>query len=77
MGSEQFVYFDIAASEVHTAELDELAADIGADDVSHGVTARVSAASTAAAGAEVELSLDVTQVQLFAHDGHALLGAAR
>ena len=37
MGSEKFVYFDVKAQEFHTAELNELAADAGMEDLpSHG-----------------------------------------
>jgi multiple sugar transport system ATP-binding protein len=70
MGSELFAYFDIQAQSIHTAELDELAADSGLEDLpSHGdgqqVVARLDAASRAAAGEEVELLLDTSQIKLF------------
>jgi multiple sugar transport system ATP-binding protein len=71
MGSELYVYFDVETKEeMHTADLDELAADAGLEDLpSHGggqqVVARLSAESTAAPGAEVELSLDTSQIKLF------------
>src|SRR5688572_18438100 len=50
MGSEKYVYFDVATQQLHTAELDELAADAGLEDLpSHGegqqVVARLSAES--------------------------------
>jgi multiple sugar transport system ATP-binding protein len=83
MGSDKYVYFDVRAQEVHTAELDELAADAGIEDLpSHGegrqVVARLSAESTVSSGDEVELSLDTSQIKLFDHSGHSLLtGAAR
>jgi multiple sugar transport system ATP-binding protein len=37
MGSELYAYFDVKAEQMHTAELDELAADAGLEDLpSHG-----------------------------------------
>jgi multiple sugar transport system ATP-binding protein len=76
MGSEKYVYFDVKAKEVHTAELDELAADAGMEDLpSHGdgqqVVARLSAESPVEAGDDVELSLDVSQLKLFDQSGAA------
>ncbi|HEX5780411.1 MAG TPA: ABC transporter ATP-binding protein, partial [Solirubrobacteraceae bacterium] len=73
MGSELYVYFDVKTEEIHVAELDELAADAGMEDLpSHGdgqqVVARLSAESKAAPGAEVELTLDTSQIKLFAAD---------
>jgi multiple sugar transport system ATP-binding protein len=70
MGSELYVYFDVATQEVHTSELDELAKDAGMEDLpSHGegkqVTARLDAGSRAQAGDDVELLLDTTQIKLF------------
>ena len=82
MGSELYVYFDVKAEEIHTADLDELAADAGLEDLpSHGggqqIVARLSAESQAAPGKELELSLDTSQIKLFAaDDGRALTGAA-
>ena len=81
MGSELYVYFDVKTEEIHTADLDELAADAGIEDLpSHGdgqqVVARLSAESKAAPGAEVELSLDTSQIKLFATDNGRSLSAA-
>src|ERR671918_688302 len=83
MGSELYVYFDVKTEqELHTADLDELAADAGMEDLpSHGggqqVVARLSAESRAQPGGEVELSLDTSQVKLFATDnGRSLTAAA-
>jgi hypothetical protein len=61
--------------------IDELAADAGIEDLpTHGggqqVVARLSAESRAAAGAEVELSLDTSGVMLFATDSGRSLTAA-
>jgi multiple sugar transport system ATP-binding protein len=76
MGSEKYVYFDVKGEEIHTAELDELAADAGMEDLpSHGggqqVVARLSAESSVEAGDDVELSLDVSQIKLFDQSGAA------
>jgi multiple sugar transport system ATP-binding protein len=81
MGSELYVYFDVKGGELHTADLDELAADAGIEDLpSHGsgqqVVARLSAESKASPGAEVELSVDTSQIDLFAADSGSSLTAA-
>jgi multiple sugar transport system ATP-binding protein len=82
MGSELYVYFDVKGEELHAADLDELAADSGMEDLpSHGdgqqVVARLSAESKAAPGADVELVVDTSQIKLFAADsGKTLTGAA-
>jgi multiple sugar transport system ATP-binding protein len=70
MGSALYAYFDVKAEQMHTAELDELAADAGLEDLpSHGegqqVVARLSAESSARPGAEIELSVNTNRVQLF------------
>jgi multiple sugar transport system ATP-binding protein len=73
------VYFDVQSEHVDSAELTELAADAGMEDLpSHGggqqVVARLSADSQATPGEEVELSLDTSQIKLFsADDGHSLV----
>jgi multiple sugar transport system ATP-binding protein len=75
MGSELYVYFDVETPEVESAELDELAKDAGMEDLpsSSGggqhVVARVSAESRAAAGSEIELTLECNQIKLFDPDG--------
>jgi multiple sugar transport system ATP-binding protein len=71
MGSELYVYFDPHAGELHSAELDELASDAGADDVPGSgaeVVARLSAGSAAAAGEDAQLLLDTTKIKLFDPD---------
>jgi multiple sugar transport system ATP-binding protein len=78
MGSEKYVYFDVQAQELHTADLDELAADAGIEDLpSHGdgqqVVARLSAESQAAPGGELELTLDTSQMKLFATESGSSL----
>ena len=68
MGSELYAYFDVQGPEVHAAELDELAADAGLEDLpSYGaqVVARLDAASRADSGAEFELALDSSAIALF------------
>jgi multiple sugar transport system ATP-binding protein len=82
MGSEIYVYFDVETGGIESAELTELAADSGMEDLpSHGegqqVVARLSAESKAAPGAEVELTIDTSQIKLFAADtGRSMTGAA-
>jgi multiple sugar transport system ATP-binding protein len=81
MGSELYVYFDVKGEAMHVAELEELAADAGMEDLpSHGdgqqVVARLSAESKAAPGSEVELVVDTSQIKLFAADTGKSLSAA-
>jgi multiple sugar transport system ATP-binding protein len=82
MGSELYVYFDVKAPGVESADLVELAADAGMEDLpSHGegqqVVARLSAESKASHGADVEMTLDTSQIKLFAtDDGRSLTAAA-
>jgi multiple sugar transport system ATP-binding protein len=81
MGSELYVYFDVKGEEIHVADLDELAADAGMEDLpSHGggqqVVARLSAESKASAGGEVELVVDTSQIKLFAADSGKSLATA-
>jgi multiple sugar transport system ATP-binding protein len=81
MGSELYVYFDVKTDTVQSAELDELAADSGMEDLpSHGdgqqVVARLSAESKASPGGEVELSIDTSQMKVFAGDGRSMVAAA-
>jgi multiple sugar transport system ATP-binding protein len=82
MGSELYLYFDVKGHVVESADLQELAADAHMEDLPrHGdaqqVVARLSAESKASPGAEVELSLDTTQIKLFDPDsGRSLTAAA-
>jgi multiple sugar transport system ATP-binding protein len=81
MGSEIYVYFDVEAGGMTHAELTELAADSGMEDLpSHGegqqVVARLSAESKATPGGEVELSIDTSQIKLFAADTGRSMTAA-
>jgi multiple sugar transport system ATP-binding protein len=73
MGSEIYVYFDVESGGMNHAELTELAADSGLEDLpSHGggqqVVARLSAESKASPGGELELTVDTSQMKLFAAD---------
>jgi multiple sugar transport system ATP-binding protein len=71
MGSELYAYFDVKSEQVESADLVELAEDAGLGDLpSHGgdqqqMVARLSAASNACPGDQVEIVLDVSQIQLF------------
>jgi multiple sugar transport system ATP-binding protein len=82
MGSEIYVYFDVEHQGVESAELNELAADAGMEDLpSHGegqqVVARLSAESKASPGGEVELTIETSQMKLFAVDtGRSMTAAA-
>jgi multiple sugar transport system ATP-binding protein len=82
MGSELYVYFDVEAGDMDSAELQELAADAGMEDLpSHGggqqVVARLSAESKAKPGTEVELTVDTSQMKLFdAQNGRSMTPAA-
>jgi multiple sugar transport system ATP-binding protein len=72
MGSELYVYFDAHAGELHSEQLDELAADAGLEEVPGAgtqVVARLDATSAAKAGAELDLSLDTSQIKLFDPEG--------
>jgi multiple sugar transport system ATP-binding protein len=82
MGSELYAYFDIkGAEELHSDQLEELAADAGMDDVPGGgtssVVARLDAHSDAEHGREVELVLDTSQIKLFDPDGGRSLTAGK
>jgi multiple sugar transport system ATP-binding protein len=82
MGSELYVYFDVEAQAMDSDDLSELAADSGMEDLpSHGdgqqIVARLSSESKASPGGEIELSLDLTTLKLFAaDDGRSLTATA-
>jgi multiple sugar transport system ATP-binding protein len=73
MGSELFAHFDVEKGAAQSAELTELAQDVGMEDLpSHGssddatrVVARLDAASSAAAGSEIDLLLETGEIKLF------------
>jgi multiple sugar transport system ATP-binding protein len=81
MGSELYVYFEVETQQAASAQLEELARDAHSEDVpKHGesvttVVARLDAASSAHAGAEIDLVLDSTEIKLFdPQDGTSLTG---
>jgi multiple sugar transport system ATP-binding protein len=83
MGSELYAYFLVSHQGVNAAELNELAADAGLEDLpSHGdgnaqqVVARLDAASNARAGQPLELALDTSKIKLFDPDGGRSLTSA-
>jgi multiple sugar transport system ATP-binding protein len=77
LGSELYAYFEVkGAEDIHSDQLDELAADAGMEDLpSSGsqIVARLDAASTARAGQDIELSLDCGAIKLFDPNGGASL----
>jgi multiple sugar transport system ATP-binding protein len=79
MGSEYYAYFVVASEQVSSAELEELAEDIGGADLPRTqggvqVTARLAAESRVQQGQEAELWFDSKHLQLFdAESGQSLL----
>ncbi|MEV6242965.1 sn-glycerol-3-phosphate ABC transporter ATP-binding protein UgpC [Lentzea sp. NPDC051838] len=68
MGSDKYAYFNITGEQAASAELQELAADAGSDDVpGDGISlvTRLSSASGAAEGASADIWFDADKVQLF------------
>ncbi len=68
MGSDKYAYFNLTGEQAASAELQELAADAGADDVpGDGISlvTRLSSASGATEGASAEIWFDADKVQLF------------
>ena len=71
MGSELYVYFDLATEGAESQQLEELARDAQLEDLpKHGdsattVVARLDAASKAQAGAELDLVLESEEIKLF------------
>ena len=71
MGSELYVYFDLATDQAESQQLEELARDAQLEDLpKHGesattVVARLDAVSKAAAGAEIDLVLEGEEIKLF------------
>jgi multiple sugar transport system ATP-binding protein len=79
MGSELYVYFDLATGGAESQQLEELARDAQLEDLpKHGdsattVVARLDAASKAEAGGEVDLVLESEEIKLFdPQDGTSL-----
>jgi multiple sugar transport system ATP-binding protein len=81
MGSEYYAYFVVESERVSSAELEELAQDTGAAELSqtHGgsqIVARLEAASTVKQGQEHELWFNTSHLHLFDPDsGRSLLAA--
>ncbi|MET8761186.1 sn-glycerol-3-phosphate ABC transporter ATP-binding protein UgpC [Lentzea sp. NPDC004782] len=68
MGSDKYAYFTLTGEQAATAELQELAADAGSDDVpGDGISlvTRLSSASAAVEGASADIWFDADKVQLF------------
>jgi len=63
LGADKYVYFTTAGGAVHSAQLDELAAE--AEVHESQFVARVPAASKAALGQSIELALDTTKIAVF------------
>jgi multiple sugar transport system ATP-binding protein len=63
LGADKYVYFTTAGCAVHSAQLDELAAE--AEVHESQFVARVPAASKAALGQSIELALDTTRIAVF------------
>ena len=85
MGSELYAYFDVQAQAAESEELAALAEDAGlgelpgagaAGGATH-VVARLDSQSSADAGKEVEMILDVSQIKLFDPNGGRSLTAAQ
>jgi multiple sugar transport system ATP-binding protein len=83
MGSELYAYFDVQAQAAESEELAALAEDAGLGELpgagsSGGAThvvARLDSQSSADAGKEVEMVLDVSQIKLFDPNGGRSLTA--
>jgi multiple sugar transport system ATP-binding protein len=68
MGSEFYAYFEVEAEQVASEQLDELAADAGAEDLSSDATqivARLDADSSVEQGKEAELFFESDKLHLF------------
>jgi multiple sugar transport system ATP-binding protein len=68
MGSDKYVYFTVEGQRATAAELEELAADTGADDLSSGgsnLVTRLSAESTVAEGENRRVWFNLEKIHLF------------
>jgi multiple sugar transport system ATP-binding protein len=69
LGADKYVYFTAAGSDVHAAQLDELAGMEGESELHQGqFVARVPAASRAAVGQRIELAFDSSKIAVFDAD---------
>jgi multiple sugar transport system ATP-binding protein len=74
MGSEFYAYFEVQAEQVTSDQLEELAADAGAEDLStNQIVARLDADSTVEQGKEAELFFESDKLHLFDPDTGASL----
>jgi multiple sugar transport system ATP-binding protein len=74
LGSDKYVYFTTAGSDVHSAQLDELAAESELQE--NQFVARVPAESRAAIGQSIELAFDTTKLAVFDADSGMNLAIA-
>jgi multiple sugar transport system ATP-binding protein len=74
LGADKYVYFTTAGCDVHSARLDELAAE--SEVAENQFTARVPAESTAAIGQSVELAFDTGKLAVFDADSGTNLTVA-
>jgi multiple sugar transport system ATP-binding protein len=74
LGADKYVYFTTAACDVHSAQLDELAAE--SEVVENHFVARVPAESKAAIGQSIELAFDTGKLAVFDADSGTNLTVA-
>jgi multiple sugar transport system ATP-binding protein len=74
LGADKYVYFTTAGAEVHSARLDEVAAE--SEVAENQFVARVSADSAAAIGQPIELAFDTAKLVVFDADSGANLTMA-
>jgi multiple sugar transport system ATP-binding protein len=74
LGADKYVYFTTAGCDVHSAQLDELAAE--SEVVENHFVARVPAESKAAIGQSVELAFDTGKLAIFDADSGTNLTVA-
>jgi multiple sugar transport system ATP-binding protein len=69
LGAEQYAYFELEEAGVEAAELEEIAADSGADDIpgatGEQIVARLEPATKIRRGQDAELWLDTTKMHFF------------
>ena len=69
LGADKYAYFTQAGEQVAAEQLDEVARDAGAQDVSESgenvITARLDAASRAREGQQLELWFDARKLHVF------------
>lgn len=75
LGADKYVYFTIANSDVHSARLDEVAAE--SDVAENQFVARVPAESRAVVGQPIELAFNTAKLAVFDADTGANLTAPR